>query len=178
MDAPHITSRIREFALRIESYLYATLRIVAGAMLAFHGAQKIFGWHSHFMPPAGSELWIDGIIELVGGALIALGLLTRPIAFLVAGQMAVAHFQFHWKFALAGGMWLPGVNQGELAVVYCFLFLFIAAHGAGVAALGGRHRQDAASLIKDTLEPRPVHPLSAGEIVELPEVGKGPVAMS
>jgi putative oxidoreductase len=141
-DNSMVTSKVRALALRAEPYLYATLRIVAGAMFAFHGAQKILGWHSHFMPPVGSQLWIGGIIELVGGTLIALGLLTRPAAFLVAGQMAVAYFQFHWKFALAGGMWLPGLNQGELAVLYCFLFLFIAAHGSGgVAALGGRVRK-------------------------------------
>jgi putative oxidoreductase len=131
---------LRTFASRAEPVLYAALRIVAGAMFAFHGAQKILGWHSHFMPPMGSQLWVGGIIELLGGSLIALGLLTRPAAFLVAGQMAVAYFQFHWKLAFANGLWLPGVNQGELAVLYCFLFLFIAAHGSGIAALGGRTR--------------------------------------
>jgi putative oxidoreductase len=136
------TTKVRELALRAEPYLYATLRIVAGAMFAFHGAQKVLGVYSQFMPPVGSQLWIGGLIELVAGPLIALGLLTRPAAFLVAGQMAVAYFQFHWKFALAGGMWLPGINKGELAVVYCFLFLFIAARGSGeVATLGGRTRR-------------------------------------
>jgi len=137
-----ISVRIRELAVRGEPYIYAALRIVAGAMLAFHGAQKILGWHSQFMPHVGSQLWIGGLIELVGGALIALGLLTRSAAFLVAGQMAVAYLQFHWKLAIAGGMWLPGINKGELAVLYCFLFLFVAAHGnGGVAALGGRGRK-------------------------------------
>ena len=137
-----ISVRIRELAVRGEPYIYAALRIVAGAMLAFHGAQKILGWHSQFMPHVGSQLWIGGLIELVGGALIALGLLTRSAAFLVAGQMAVAYFQFHWKLAIAGGKWLPGINKGELAVLYCFLFLFVAAHGnGGVAALGGRGRK-------------------------------------
>jgi putative oxidoreductase len=136
------TTKIRDLALRAEPYVYATLRIVVGAMFAFHGAQKILGWHSQFTPPFGSQLWVGGIIELVGGTLIALGLLTRPAAFLAAGQMAVAYFQFHWKFALAGGMWIPGINKGELAVIYCFLFLFIAARGSGgVAALGGRTRR-------------------------------------
>lgn len=136
------TTKVRDVALRAEPYLYATLRIVAGALFAFHGAQKLLGWYSHFTPPFGSQLWVGGLIELVGGTLIALGLLTRPVAFLVAGQMAVAYFQFHWKFNLAGGMWLPAVNQGELAVIYCFLFLFIAARGAGVAALGGHMRRN------------------------------------
>ncbi|HEY5282469.1 MAG TPA: DoxX family protein [Polyangia bacterium] len=135
------SAKVREFALRAEPYLYATLRVVAGAMFAFHGAQKILGWHSQFMPPVGSQLWIGGIIELVGGALIALGLLTRAAAFLSSGQMAVAYLQFHWKLAFAGGMWLPGINKGELAVVYCFLFLFIAAHGNGQVAALGRHER-------------------------------------
>jgi len=133
------STKVREFALRAEPYVYATLRVVAGAMFAFHGAQKILGWQSQFMPPVGSQLWIGGIIELVGGTLIALGLLTRAAAFLASGQMAVAYLQFHWKLAFAGGMWLPGINKGELAVVYCFLFLFIAAHGNGQVAALGRH---------------------------------------
>jgi len=143
--AGRLTTKVREFAHRAEPYLYATLRIVGGAMFAVHGAQKILGWHSQFMPPVGSQLWVGGLIELVGGVLIAIGLLTRPTAFLVAGQMAVAYVQFHWKFALADGMWLPGINKGELAVLYCFLFLYIAAHGDGaVAALGSRIRKQAA----------------------------------
>ncbi len=132
------TSKIRELALRSEPYLYAALRIVAGALFAFHGAQKILGVHSPFMPHVGSQLWVGGIIELVGGLLIALGLFTRPVAFLAAGQMAVAYTQFHWKLAVGEGMWLPAVNKGELAVLYCFLFLFVAAHGSGILALGNR----------------------------------------
>ena len=139
------TTKVREFALRAEPYLYATLRIVAGAMFAFHGMQKILGVYSQFMPPVGSQIWIGGVIELVGGALIALGVLTRLAAFLTSGQMAVAYIQFHWKLAFAGGMWLPGINKGELAVIYCFVFLFIAAHGSGqVATLGGRARNQSA----------------------------------
>ena len=139
------TTRISAFARQAEPYLYATLRIVAGALFAFHGAQKILGWYSQFSPPVGSQIWIGGVIELVGGALIALGVLTRLAAFLTSGQMAVAYIQFHWKLAFAGGMWLPGINKGELAVIYCFVFLFIAAHGSGqVATLGGRARNQSA----------------------------------
>ncbi|HEY4184665.1 MAG TPA: DoxX family protein [Polyangia bacterium] len=128
-------SRIETFAARAEPYLYATLRIVAGALFAFHGVQKLFGVHAPFVPAFGSQLWVGAVIELVGGALIALGLFTRPVAFLAAGQMAVAYFQFHWKLALGDGMWLPAVNKGELAVLYCFLFLLVAAHGSGLASL-------------------------------------------
>lgn len=130
--------RLRELATRSEPYLYAVLRIVAGALFAFHGAQKVLGVLSEFTPQAGSQLWVGGVIELVGGALIALGVLTRPMAFLASGQMAVAYTQFHWKLALGGGMWLPAINKGELAVIYCFLFLFFAAHGNGILALGAR----------------------------------------
>jgi putative oxidoreductase len=132
------TTPFRDLAVRSEPYLYALLRIVAGALFAFHGAQKILGVLSEFTPHVGSQIWVGGVIELVGGALIALGVLTRPVAFLASGQMAVAYTQFHWKLAVAGGMWLPAINKGELAVVYCFLFLFFAARGNGVLSLGAR----------------------------------------
>jgi putative oxidoreductase len=135
------SSRIVTFAAQAEPYVYAVLRIVVGLLFAFHGAQKILGWHSPMTPPVGSQLWFGGLIELVGGLLIAIGLLTRPAAFIASGQMAVAYIQFHWKLAVAGGMWLPAVNKGEPAVLYCFLFLFIAAHGAGIWSLDGRRRR-------------------------------------
>jgi putative oxidoreductase len=81
-------------------------------------------------PPAvGSQIWIGGLIELVGGALIALGPFARPAAFIASGTMAVAYIQFHWRFAFADYRWLPSVNKGELAAIYCFLFLFIAVRG-------------------------------------------------
>jgi putative oxidoreductase len=66
-----------------------------------------------------------------------LGLLARPAAFLASGTMAVAYFQFHWKLKFAHWMWLPGVNQGEMAVLYCFLFLLIAARGGGPVSIDG-----------------------------------------
>lgn len=149
---PKTIDRVRELATRSEPYLYAVLRIVAGALFAFHGAQKVLGVLSQFSPQVGSQLWIGGVIELVGGVLIALGVLTRPVAFLSSGQMAVAYIQFHWKLALAGGMWLPAMNKGELAVIYCFLFLFFAARGNGPLALGARRplvaRQSATGTLK------------------------------
>jgi putative oxidoreductase len=126
-------------AIRVSRFApaaYAALRMVSGALFALHGAQKILGWFAAKAPPAfGSQLWVGGIIELVGGALIALGLFTRHAAFLCAGTMAVAYTQFHWKLAFAGGQWLPIVNKGELAVVYCFVFLYIWTQGPGVASL-------------------------------------------
>jgi putative oxidoreductase len=121
---------------------YAALRIVSGVMFACHGAQKILGWLSLNPRPAlGSQLWFGGMIELVAGVLIALGLFTRPAAFLASGTMAVAYLQFHWKLELAGFRWLPIVNKGELAALYCFVFLFIACRGAGIASLDARVRR-------------------------------------
>ena len=107
---------------------YALLRIVAGFMFSFHGMQKILGILSEFQPAVGSQLWISGLIELVAGLLILVGFKTRWAAFLASGEMAVAYFQFHWKFQF-GSLFFPGINKGELAVLYCFVFLFIACRG-------------------------------------------------
>jgi putative oxidoreductase len=109
-------------------HAYALMRIMAGIMFAFHGVQKILGVLSQFQPPVGSQLWFGGIIELVGGLAIMLGFQTRPAALLCSGMMAVAYFQFHWKFQI-GANFFPALNQGELAVLYCFVFLFIATRG-------------------------------------------------
>jgi putative oxidoreductase len=109
-------------------YAYALLRIMAGIMFAFHGAQKLFGVLEGFRPALGSQLWFAGIIELVGGLAVMLGLGTRVAAFLCSGEMAVAYFQAHWKFQL-GSQFFPIVNKGELAVLYCFVFLLIALKG-------------------------------------------------
>lgn len=117
--------------------VYAALRIVTGLLFAFHGLQKVFGVLSEFQPPVGSQLWIGGVIELVAGLMIALGFLTVWAAFLASGTMAVAYAQFHWKFAF-GSAFFPAVNEGELAVIYAFLFLFIACRGAGSLSLDGR----------------------------------------
>src|SRR5512136_2470127 len=108
--------------------IYALMRIVAGFMFAFHGAQKILGILSDFQPAMGSQLWVGGVIELLGGLAIMLGFQTRLAAFLCSGEMAVAYFQFHWKFQ-TGPNFFPAVNKGELAVLYCFVFLYIASRG-------------------------------------------------
>lgn len=110
---------------------YAILRIVIGLLFVFHGMQKLFGVMSDFQPPVGSQLWIGALIEFVGGVLITAGFLTRWAAFLCSGEMAVAYFQFHWKFQ-TGPNFFPTINKGELAVVYCFIFLYIACRGAGI----------------------------------------------
>ena len=103
------------------------LGFLAGVMFASHGAQKLLGAFGgpHPGTPA-AILWTAGGIELLGGALLALGLFTRGAAFLASGLMAFAYFMAH-----ASGGFFPIVNHGELAVVYCFLFLYIAARGAG-----------------------------------------------
>ena len=109
-------------------HAYALMRIVTGFMFAFHGAQKILGVLSEFQPPAGSQLWFGGLIELIGGLLVMVGFQTRWAAFLCSGEMAVAYFQFHWKFQL-GPEFFPAINKGELAALYSFVFLLIACRG-------------------------------------------------
>jgi putative oxidoreductase len=124
---------------------YAMLRIAAGAMFTFHGVQKIFGVLTEHQPPVGSQLWIGGLLELVCGITIALGLGTRLAAFLASGMMAVAYCQFHWQFQLGSGL-IPTVNRGELAVLYCLTFFYVACKGAGPWSLDGRRLPGSASI--------------------------------
>jgi len=115
------------------------LRIVTGLLFLEHGAQKLFGWLVETGPTAMPrhavhfpELpWFAGVLEFFGGLLVMLGLFTRPVAFLLSGEMAVAYFMVHAK----NGFW-PILNRGELAVLYCFVFLFLAANGGGSYGLG------------------------------------------
>jgi putative oxidoreductase len=109
-------------------YAYALMRIVAGLMFLFHGCQKVLGVLAESQPPVWSQLWFGGLIELAGGLAIVLGFQTRLAAFICSGMMAVAYFQFHWKFQI-GAKFFPAINQGELAALYCFVFLFIACRG-------------------------------------------------
>jgi len=111
-------------------HAYALLRIVTGFMFAFHGTQKIFGFLSEYKAPMWSQMWYGGIIELVAGLAVMLGFRTRWAAFLCSGTMAVAYFQFHWKFQ-GGSQLFPTINQGESAVLYCFVFLYLACRGGG-----------------------------------------------
>jgi putative oxidoreductase len=118
---------------RLAPYLYILLRIIAGLLFACHGAQKLFGVFGGFGGKAGataslfSLMGLAGVIEFVGGLLIAFGVLTSYVAFLASGEMAFAYFMQHFP----RGFW-PIQNGGELAVLYCFLFLYIATHGTGV----------------------------------------------
>ena len=106
---------------------YAILRIAAGLLFAFHGAQKLFGMFDGTARPLVSLMGLAGIIEFAGGILVMIGLLAGLVAFVASGQMAFAYFLAH----AARGGW-PIQNEGELAALFCFVFLFIAARGAGI----------------------------------------------
>jgi putative oxidoreductase len=121
---------------RFAEPVFLLLRLAAGLMFAFHGLQKVFGIWSEFRPAFPTQMWFGGVIELVAGTLIAAGLWARCAAFVASGEMAVAYTQFHWKLAM-GKAFFPGINKGEMAVLYCVLFLYIAARGAGPFSLDG-----------------------------------------
>jgi putative oxidoreductase len=125
-----------EWLSRYERPAYAAFRIVVGFLITLHGLQK-FGILGE-AKPVMSQLWVGGVIETACGILVCLGLFTRLAAFLLAGTMAVAYFQFHWPLKLDNYQWLPTVNHGEGAVLYCFAFLLIATRGPGAAALDRR----------------------------------------
>lgn len=111
----------------------AALRIIAGLLFIEHGTQKLFGFPvppAAGLPAAFSMLWFGAIIEAVGGILIVLGLFTRPAAFIMAGEMAVAYFMFH-----APRGFFPVVNGGDGAILFCFIFLYLAAAGPGAWSL-------------------------------------------
>jgi putative oxidoreductase len=116
-----------------EPQIYAALRIVTGFLFLWHGAQKLLGIPSPPPPEAPAfVLYTAGPIELIGGILVMIGWLTRPAAFLCSGLMAAAYWMAHGFQAL-----LPVQNQGELAALYCFVFLFIAARGGGIWSVDG-----------------------------------------
>lgn len=119
---------MNSFMSKYSDYCYALMRIVAGFLFLWHGVQKLFGF------PAGMPadvptfiIYVAGPIELVGGILIMIGLFTSYAAFLTSGLMAFAYWIAHGTKAI-----LPLQNQGELAALYCFVFLFIAAKGSGI----------------------------------------------
>jgi putative oxidoreductase len=115
-----------KFLSGLEPYAFAALRVVAGFLYLCHGAQKLFGAFGGPQMIHVPLMLAAGIIEFGAGILIILGLFTRLAAFIASGEMAVAYFMQHAKH----GFW-PIQNKGELAVTFCFLFLFIACHGAG-----------------------------------------------
>ncbi len=122
---------------RFAPQLYALMRIVVGLLFACHGAQKLFGVLGGQQVTFASQMGLAGVIEFVGGLMIAVGLLTGFAAFIASGEMAYAYFTAHAPRAP-----FPVQNGGELAVLYCFVFLYIAARGAGMWGIdkGGKTR--------------------------------------
>ena len=114
---------------KYSGFFYALLRIIAGVLFACHGAQKLFGWLGG-QKQTDTLMQVAGVIEFVGGILIAVGLFAGFVALIAAGEMAVAYFKQH----APGGIW-PIENRGELAVLYCFIFLYIASVGSGILSI-------------------------------------------
>jgi len=133
-----VDSRWRELAPR----LLSILRVVAAFLFMQHGAQKLFGFLGGVPggpPRPFTQLWVGGMLEFFGGLLLLLGLFTRPVAFILSGMMAVAYFQVHWP----RGFWTlqSGGNGGELAALYCFVFLYLSAAGGGPWSLDSIRRR-------------------------------------
>ena len=124
---------------RYAPQVYALFRIVAGFLFLFHGLQKLFGVAGGQVMATGSLPWFAGVIELVAGLLVMIGLFARVAAFIASGEMAVAYFMVHQP----QGGW-PIQNQGELAALYCFAFLYIATRGAGIWSADAAMRRSGA----------------------------------
>lgn len=119
-------------------YFLAVLRIMTALLFLAHGTAKLFGFPDTGMsPPLMSLAGLAGLLEVVGGVLLILGLFTRPVAFILAGEMAVAYFQFH----APKGFW-PTVNGGLPAVLDCFIFLYLSAAGPGPWSLDRLRKRD------------------------------------
>lgn len=122
-------------------YFLSLLRIIAAFLFIQHGATKILGWPAEVMPGGGtaplmSQGGVAGLLELCGGMLLLVGLFTRPVAFLLSGLMAFAYFLGH-----AGQGFWPVLNNGALAVIYCFVWLYISAAGGGPWSLDAMMRR-------------------------------------
>ena len=115
---------------KYSDFLYAVMRLMVGLLFACHGVQKVFGMLDGQSQVSNPVHLIAGIIEIVGGGLVAIGLWTSYAAFIASGEMAVAYFIAH----AAKGFW-PILNKGELAVLYCFVFLYIASRGSGALSV-------------------------------------------
>lgn len=132
---------IDAIALRAQPLLLSILRIMGALLLLQHGLQKITGWppSPRPMPELFSQIWFAGFLELIGGALLLVGLWTRPVAFVLAGLMAFAYFIGH-----APRGFLPVLNGGNLAILYCFVFLYLSAAGPGPISLDAMRARKAA----------------------------------
>ncbi len=157
----------------IEQLTLNLLRVVAGLLLWQHGAQKLFGY------PGGGQIGeffslsgLAGVLEVVGGVLLVLGLLTRPVALILSVEMAWEYFMVH----APKGAW-PIMNQGELAALYTFLFLYLAARGGGAFSVDGALGLGRRGKAPPTAEaPRkvkePVRELSEADLAEDPEIAE------
>jgi putative oxidoreductase len=117
--------------------ILSLIRILTAASFMSHGLMKLFGWPAPFPYPLNGLLYVAAILEIVGGALLVLGLFSRPVAFLLAGEMAIAYFMAH-----ASHGFFPVLNMGEPAMFYCFIFLIIAAVGPGAWSLDALQKRD------------------------------------
>lgn len=122
-----------KFLGRLSPYVLSVLRMIAAFTFIAHGTQKLFAFPLGPRAALASQMGVAGIIETAGGALMLLGLFTRPVALVLAGEMAYAYFTAH----APRGTW-PIQNGGELAVLYCFIWLYIAAAGPGPISLDRR----------------------------------------
>lgn len=129
------------FKDRYAGQAQSILRIVAALLFILHGTSKLFGFppmpEGMPAPEPGDILWLGALLELVGGSLVLVGFFTRPVAFILSGEMAVAYFMFHQPQNL-----FPSLNGGDAAILFCFVFLFIALAGPGPWAIDGPIEED------------------------------------
>jgi putative oxidoreductase len=143
---------MEKFLGKYEPYIYALLRIVTGFLFLWHGSQKLLGFPPQQTPPGSAPqglstmMAIAGTIELVGGILILIGLFAGFAGFLASGLMAAAYFTAHFSMQA----FLPLQNRGELAALYCFVFLYIAARGSGVWSVDSLLNRNKPRMVDET----------------------------